>query len=222
MCIRDSIWTEIEKLLMRAPAPSIGWEAGIHTRAMAQVIPEAMAQPRARVEAALDRAAELRAEMDHPGRATALMVATMLHRTTAQDAQTVLDRMKLFRLHDYPVRTRVLEAVTLWPQLEAALGTPEICALADQTEVLLVASVAWAATGRHEALGNIDRAVRLGVAEAPLPPLLTGRDLTKLGVAPGPLIGELLARLRAAQIAGEVSDKNTALTWVEQAWRDES
>lgn len=218
----ERIWTEIEKMLMRAPAPSIGWEAGIHTRAMAQVIPEAMAQPRARVEAALDRAAELRAEMDHPGRATALMVATMLHRTTAQDAQTVLDRMKLFRLHDYPVRTRVLEAVTLWPQLEAALGTPEICALADQTEVLLVASVAWAATGRHEALGNIDRAVRLGVAEAPLPPLLTGRDLTKLGVAPGPLIGELLTRLRAAQIAGEVSDKAAALTWVEQAWRDES
>jgi tRNA nucleotidyltransferase (CCA-adding enzyme) len=211
----ERIWGEIEKLLMRSPAPSIGWEAGMHTGTLAQVLPEAAGQPREVVEAALDRAAELRADLDEPGRATALMVAALLHRTTAKAAVASLDRLKLYRLHDYPVRTRVLEAIEHWRALAGKRTDPEILALADQTEILLVASVAWAATGRHEALGNIDRAYRLGVSQTPLPPLLQGRDLTAVGVEPGPELGALLDRLRIAQLAGEVQDKDAALTWIQ-------
>lgn len=213
----ERIWSEIDKMLMRSPAPSIGWEAGIQTRTIAQVLPEASGQPRAAIEAALDRAAELRSEMEHPGRATALMVAAMLHRTTPEHATLSLDRMKLFRLHDYPVRTRVLQAVALWPELETPCTPARLRALADETEVLLVGSLAWAVTGRHEALGNIDKAYRIGVAEAPLAPLLQGRDLTKIGIKPGPEMGTLLTGLRAAQIAGEVNDKDAALSWIEAA-----
>ena len=217
----ERIWGELEKLLMRSAAPSIGWEAGLHTGTLAQVLPEALGQPREAVEAALDQAAELRDDMEDAGRATALMVATMLHRASAEKTEAALHRLKLFRLHDYPVRTRVLEAVAHWRFLTVNRDTSELLALADQTEILLVASVAWAATGRHEALGNIDRAFRLGVSEAPLPPLLQGRDLTEIGVKPGPEMGALLEGLRAVQLSGEVTDRAGAVAWIESQHQDE-
>ena len=43
------------------------------------------------------------------------------------------------------------------------------------------------------------------------PPLLTGRDLIDAGLTPGPHFGGLLARVRAAQLDGEVTDRAGAL-----------
>jgi poly(A) polymerase len=46
------------------------------------------------------------------------------------------------------------------------------------------------------------------------PSLVTGRDLMDaLGIAPGPLLGELLEAVREAQAAGEVADKEAALAY---------
>jgi len=50
------------------------------------------------------------------------------------------------------------------------------------------------------------------------PPLLNGSDLIeRFGLEPGPLIGELLAKLQEAQAAGEVSDRKAALRFIEDA-----
>ncbi len=217
----ERIWGEFEKLLMRSPAPSIGWEAGMICGTLKQVLPEAATQPRAQIEAALDRAAELREDMDCPGRRTALMVAVMLHQLSPKEAEASLDRLKLFRLHDTPVRKRVLEAIQHWPALAEARTTPELLALADETEIFLVASVAWAISGRQEALRNIDTAFRLGVSHEPLPPLLTGKDLSQLGVSTGPQMGQLLSKLRSAQLAEEVSDKAQAIQWVKRTVQED-
>ena len=44
------------------------------------------------------------------------------------------------------------------------------------------------------------------------PPLLSGHDLiAALGLSPGPLIGELLTRLREEQAAGQVRTRQEAL-----------
>ena len=43
------------------------------------------------------------------------------------------------------------------------------------------------------------------------PPLLSGSDLIALGLRPGPEIGELLARLREEQAAGEINTRQQAL-----------
>lgn len=49
------------------------------------------------------------------------------------------------------------------------------------------------------------------------PPLLTGKDLmTTLGVAPGPALGRLLGAVRRAQLAGEISDRDEALSFARQ------
>jgi len=43
------------------------------------------------------------------------------------------------------------------------------------------------------------------------PPLVTGLDLQGLGIAQGPIYSRVLARVRAAQLDGEVTDKPSAL-----------
>lgn len=47
---------------------------------------------------------------------------------------------------------------------------------------------------------------------APVPPLLNGHDLmTALGLAPGPLVGDILREIRDAQMAGEIASREEAL-----------
>jgi hypothetical protein len=51
------------------------------------------------------------------------------------------------------------------------------------------------------------------------PPLLSGRDLLELGMAPGPEMGELLASLQEEQAAGEIESRSQALE-AARAWLD--
>lgn len=48
------------------------------------------------------------------------------------------------------------------------------------------------------------------------PPLLTGDDLIKLGMKPGPAMGRLLAELREKQLADDIKTKQDARTWARQ------
>jgi len=48
------------------------------------------------------------------------------------------------------------------------------------------------------------------------PPLVTGDDLVTRGLVPGPVFGELLARLRDAQLDGEIGTKAEGLAMVER------
>lgn len=51
-------------------------------------------------------------------------------------------------------------------------------------------------------------------------PLLSGADLLAFGLPPGPLIGRLLARLREAQLAGELGSREEALAAC-RLWQEE-
>lgn len=46
------------------------------------------------------------------------------------------------------------------------------------------------------------------------PPLLTGADLIKLGVKPGPAMGKLMAEIREQQLADELKTKSAARAWL--------
>jgi hypothetical protein len=55
------------------------------------------------------------------------------------------------------------------------------------------------------------------------PPLLTGADLISLGLQPGPEFKRLLERARAAQLDGEISSSEEALSAIsERRWVDPS
>ena len=46
-----------------------------------------------------------------------------------------------------------------------------------------------------------------------IPPLLTGDDLIRLGMAPGPALGQMLTELRDKQLQEELATKEQALAW---------
>ena len=46
------------------------------------------------------------------------------------------------------------------------------------------------------------------------PPLVRGRDLLELGLAPGPAMGQLLAEIRERQLEDELTTREQALAWV--------
>jgi hypothetical protein len=46
--------------------------------------------------------------------------------------------------------------------------------------------------------------------------LLTGGDLLAAGVPAGPELGDLLARLRALQLDGEITTREAAIAWVKK------
>ena len=55
----------------------------------------------------------------------------------------------------------------------------------------------------------LERARRLGVEHQPPTPLLLGRHLIDLGVAPGPEMGVLLKQIYERQLDGEVTSLKT-------------
>ena len=54
----------------------------------------------------------------------------------------------------------------------------------------------------------------LGAQEIKPPPLVRGRDLLELGLAPGPRIGEILTAVAEAQLDGTLQTHEQAISWV--------
>jgi tRNA nucleotidyltransferase (CCA-adding enzyme) len=57
----------------------------------------------------------------------------------------------------------------------------------------------------------VARARELGVEHAPPEPLVKGRHLVALGVAPGPALGEVLREVYERQLDGRAADFDAAL-----------
>ena len=62
----------------------------------------------------------------------------------------------------------------------------------------------------------LERARALGVEHAPPAPLLLGRHLLELGVAPGPAMGELLKQIYERQLDGEITTLDEGLAAARQ------
>ena len=48
------------------------------------------------------------------------------------------------------------------------------------------------------------------------PPLITGHDLVRHGLEPGPQFASLLEQVREAQLDGQIQSKRAALEWVDR------
>jgi len=211
----ERIWGEFEKLLLRAPIPSVGWALAGELGVLDKVLPDLAHLPSEPIEQALNRAAERRDGIETRGRKVALMMCALLHTAGAQQVESTLERLELHRLYGYPVRKRVGEVTTRWKQLREPVDDSILRHLAEETEVLLVAETAFAATGDKAALANLDRAFRMGIGIEPMPVLVKGRDLGRLGVTPGPQMGTILEHVREAQLDGVIDDRPGAILWLE-------
>lgn len=139
-------------------------------------------------------------------------------------ATALLDRLQVHTLDGYPVRQQVL-ALVAWHMLPGAWWkAPEPVSdgafrrLARKVDMVLLARLSDADCngrgGRFDcSFGQwfLDRVAALGVEHAPPTPLLLGRHLIALGVAPGPGLGEILRAVYELQLDGTVTTIEEAI-----------
>jgi tRNA nucleotidyltransferase/poly(A) polymerase len=104
-----------------------------------------------------------------------------------------------------------------WLQLTRAASLPwsQIQPLLAHPDAPLALDLAEAAAG-PEQIGLVVCRQRLAWPREQLdpPPLLDGNDLRGMGLKPGPEFARLLAGVRAAQLDGELGEREAALEWV--------
>src|SRR5262245_28082056 len=96
-----------------------------------------------------------------------------------------------------------------WPKLQRILVTPRIDELLGYST-----AVARVLDGHTDEIDFCREKLALPPAELNPLPLITGDDLKKLGIAPGPAYRELLDAVRDAQLDGHIKTASEALEWV--------
>ena len=202
----ERIWMEWRKLLL-SRRPSLGFQFAETAAILDRVFPEVAGISTERVSRTLDAlAASHRDGLDPVGRQLALMLVGWLHDGPPGSVEATLDRLGLHRLGRYDARTAVLSAVQ---HLSDPIATEsDLRWLATRAEVGLVLTVRAASEDVADVMG---RARALGVWEAAPAPLVQGRDLAGLGFPPGPGMGQLLQKLYAKQLEGDLTSREAAL-----------
>lgn len=191
--------------LLFAQYPSVGLRIAEATDLLARVFPGTDASQ----ASALDRLVEVRDATRPAGRRLAAMLTTWLAPQPLRTVEDTLDRLLIHKWLGYPLRDAVLRA-------SGALDTPcetdaDLRRLATRAEPFLALSARHAAHPDSGFDTVLARATTLGVRHDAEPPLLQGRDLMALGLRPGPALGQHLATLYDAQLAGELRSRDDAL-----------
>ncbi len=254
----ERIWGELEKLLLRAARPSVGFGLARELGIVDRLFPELDAlidcpqEPEWHPEGdvwthnllVIDQA---RQRIDGLGRPQqiALMLGAVCHdygkpATTGlidgrirslnhekmgiAPASTFLDRLQIHTLDGYDVREQVLGLVAhhlkpgMWHTARDGVGDGAFRRLARKVDLELLARLATAdcrgRTGTFDCSAMEwfrERAEALGVEHAPPAPILMGRHLLALGLAPGPRIGTLLQQSYERQLDGEITTLDQAI-----------
>ena len=247
----ERVWGELEKLLLAAERPSIGFALALDLGVIDQILPEMKPlvgceqEPEWHPEGdvwvhtlmVIDKARQLNTDLDRPRR-IAVMLGAICHdlgkpATTAfldgrirslnheeagvAPTVSVLNRLNIHTLDGFDVRTQVigLTAHHLKPgMLRKAehVGDGAFRRLAQKVDLELLARLARAdclgRTGEFDCSAMdwfLERARSLGVEHRPPAPLLMGRHLLELGLAPGPRVGEILQQVYEKQLDGQIT-----------------
>jgi tRNA nucleotidyltransferase (CCA-adding enzyme) len=248
----ERVLGEVEKLLLRADRPSIGFALALELGVVDRLWPELRAlvgcpqEPEWHPEGdvwvhtlmVIDEARRRIADLDR-GRALAVMLGAVCHDlgkpgTTAVidgrirslgheeagvgPAAAVLDRLNVQTIAGFDVRSTVLGIVAhhlkpgAFERPDGRAGDGAFRRLALKVDLELLARVARAdclgRTGGFDCSAMdrfLERARALGVEHAPPAPIVMGRHLLDLGVAPGPRMGEILKQIYERQLDGEIT-----------------
>lgn len=207
----ERLAAELEKLLLASPRPSVGWMVAMDCQIASRVLPELVESGTTGLGEILDRAALLR---DEPGSSVpplALMLTCLLHRLEREPLTAVLDRLRYFSHRGYPLRTHLLSAVADWRVALTTLDDRGLRLLAEDHHLALMLRAAEAIGGSDTPRQSLERARALGVADSPLPAVIGGRELSAIGLPPGPQMGQVLRLIRRRQLAGEVTTSDEAM-----------
>ena len=135
-----------------------------------------------------------------------------------EPTQALLDRLNVHSMNGYDVRHQVVGLVAqhlkpgMWHKSAGEVGDGAFRRLAKKVDLELLTRLA-----KSDCLGRpgpfdcsamdwfLARARALGVEHGAPPPLLLGRHLLKLGLAPGPEIGRVLKAVYERQLDGHVA-----------------
>jgi tRNA nucleotidyltransferase (CCA-adding enzyme) len=147
----------------------------------------------------------------------------------------VLDRLNLHTIDGLDVRRHVLGLVAnhlkpgMWHKVRDQVGDGAFRRLSQKVDLELLARLAKAdCVGRAGVFDCsamdwfLERARALGVEHRPPPPLLLGRHLLELGLAPGPRVGRILKRVYELQLDGQVTTLEAARDAARIALADET
>jgi tRNA nucleotidyltransferase (CCA-adding enzyme) len=138
---------------------------------------------------------------------------------------SLLDRLNIHSIDGYEARHQVIGLVAqhlkpgMWFKTRDQVGDGAFRRLAQKVDLELLARLALAdCLGRSPGVFNCDamewflaRARALGVEHRPPSPLLLGRHLLALGLAPGPSLGEILRAVYEQQLDGTVTNLDEAI-----------
>ncbi len=146
-----------------------------------------------------------------------------------EPARALLDRLNVHAIDGVDVRAQVLGLTAhhlkpgAWHKVRDEVGDGAFRRLAQKVDLELLARLAAAdCVGRagefdcNAMAWFLERARALGVEHEPPKPLLLGRHLLALGLAPGPEVGRILRQVYERQLDGEVATVEEA---VEEAKR---
>ncbi len=210
---RERVWGEWEKMLLKAARPSLGLLAAGELGVLAKLFPElqeAMACDGAVLCRAADAAALQRDELPHE-KQVALMLSTIEAFVGRGGAERLLDTLGLKTLNGYDVRTQVLGLVehcmtpAEWHERRDEISDGDFRRLAGACEPRLLARLARAFEQNEAGAWFIEKMELLGVENGPPAPLLMGRHLLEMGLAPGPRIGQITRDVYEMQLDGEVT-----------------
>ncbi len=147
----------------------------------------------------------------------------------------VLDRLNLHTIDGLDVRRHVLGLVAnhlkpgMWHKVRDQVGDGAFRRLSQKVDLELLARLAKAdCMGRAGVFDCsamdwfLERARALGVEHRPPPPLLLGRHVLELGLAPGPRVGRILKRVYELQLDGQVTTLDAARDAARTALADET
>lgn len=210
---RERVWGEWEKLLLKAPTPSVGLRVAHQLGVLQKLFPEvetALARRSEWLCQSLDRAASERAQLDYPRQAT-LMLATLGSFLGWRGTRRLLESLGIYTLEGYDVRRQTIvvsgerKRVSEWYLRRDSITDRDFRFLAARVEPRLVYHLIRA-RGDSEAAAWFREKIRaLGVEDGPPPPLLMGRHLLEMGIKPGPIIGEITRAVYLMQLGGEVT-----------------
>jgi poly(A) polymerase len=192
-------------------------ETGLAREVLVEVAPSADAAATDRE--AWQQSARIIDALDEPGLSTAL--AVLFERAGESRLRQAASRLRLSN-REVKLASWLLDATATigdgddlplrpWSQVQPLIAHDDAFLLADLSRARAdcgrgnAAAAAWVTTQIARPRGEIDP-----------PPLLTGADLIAAGVAAGPQMGNLLARLRGMQLDGEITTREQALEWVRQ------
>ena len=253
----ERIWGEVEKLVLKARRPSIGFEIARELGVIDRLFPELAAligcpqEPEWHPEGdvwvhnllVIDQARKPIDDLPYAQQVT-IMLGAVCHdfgkpaTTEVMDgrlrsynheeagvapATAFLDRLNIHSLSSYDVRSQVLGLVAnhlkpgMWHAARDGVGDGAFRRLARKVDLELLARLAKAdclgraGTFDYSAMDwFLERARTLGVEHEPPKPLLLGRHLLKLGMTPGPLIGQVLSQVYERQLDGAVATLDEA------------